>query len=273
MPNTPTKRIALFGATGGTGSATVKALIKNADFNNSLIELHLMVRSKDKLFAMVPQIRAYPNVRIWEGQLTDKGTVAAVLQNADTIICALGENNNIPGVHVLQDLATTIVAVLNDFKLSCSGEWKKPRLLFLSSSSWNDRFAARKPALVLWLLRTAFHYPYLDLRIATAHFESVPNVLSLLLIQPSALVDDEPSGMEISTESVSMAVSYSDLGEGFVELATKDAYNQLDAVGVSSKGGNDVGKYWMELLSRVVRGLIQGYFPGYWAIKTWTSKR
>ncbi|KAI3572675.1 hypothetical protein IWW34DRAFT_873384 [Fusarium oxysporum f. sp. albedinis] len=260
------RRIALFGGTGGTGSATVLAFMKRQDFKDS-IELRLLVRAKDKLFRLIPDLATLTNVHVCEGQLTDKPTVRDCLRDADTIICAIGENQNIPGVHVIQDIAKSIVDGLRDLQQSCTGQWKKPRLILLSSSTWNDRFASQEPAIALWFLKTAFHHPYLDLRLATAHFEASSELLSLLLVQPSALVDDEPSGVVISTEQVSMAVSYADLGEGFAELAMEDAYRDLKAIGVSSKAGNNPKKYMAELLIRIVWGMLAGYMPGYWTVK------
>lgn len=262
----PPRRIALFGATGGTGSATVKYFVKLQDFGSSSYELRLMVRSKSKLFRLLPEIGSFSNVHVWEGQLTHTPTIQECVRDADVIICALGENSNIPGCRVLQDLATSIVEALNDLQNSCSGEWTRPRLILLSSSTWNDRFAAQEPAFILWLLKTAFYHPYLDLRRATSIFAASPDLLSLLLVQPSALVDDEPTGMEISTESVSMAVSYLDLGDAFVELALREEYSQFDAVGVSSKVANPLGKYGLEVLSRILTGLLVGYIPGYWSL-------
>ncbi|KAI3572683.1 hypothetical protein IWW34DRAFT_761624 [Fusarium oxysporum f. sp. albedinis] len=195
------------------------------------------------------------------------------MRDADTIICALGENSNIPGVHVIQDLANSIVDGLNDLKLSSTEEWKKPRLILLSSSTWNDRFASQEPAVALWLLKTAFYNPYLDLRLATSHFEASSELLPLFLVQPSALVDDQPSGMIIGTEKVSLAVSYADLGQGFAELAMEDSYSDLKAVGVSSKAGDNFPKYGGELLSRVVWGMLAGYMPGYWTIKNFRDRK
>ncbi|KAJ0127078.1 Uncharacterized protein HZ326_29817 [Fusarium oxysporum f. sp. albedinis] len=73
MALTP-QRIALFGATGGTGSATVRAFINRQDFRDS-IELRLMVRSTAKLSRMIPDLATLPNISVREGQLTDKATV------------------------------------------------------------------------------------------------------------------------------------------------------------------------------------------------------
>ncbi|VUC27463.1 unnamed protein product [Clonostachys rosea] len=272
MSSTKSRRIAVFGATGSTGSATIRSLIKRHDF---VLELRLMVRSKAKLLGLIPELRHSSNLVIHEGQLTDTATVRSCVENADIIICTIGENDNRPGCRPIQDIAKSTIDALQELKLS-SRDWKRPRLILLSSSTWNERFALHEGPVVNWLLKTAFHYPYLDLRLATSMFEASPDLLSLLLVQPSALVQDEPSGMAISTEWVSVAVSYADLGEGFTELALEESYAQLGAVGVSSKGaigGEGLRKYGFEMFSRIIRGLFIGYMPGYWAFKNYMNRR
>ncbi|QGI69674.1 hypothetical protein CEK26_002006 [Fusarium fujikuroi] len=239
------RRIALFGATGGTGSATVRSFIKRQGFRDS-VELRLMI--------------------------TDKATVGECLRDADTIVCALGENSNIAGVKVLQDLSKTITEVLDDMKRSSTREWKKPRLILLSSSTWNTRFTAQTPAPLLWLIKSAFYHPYLDLRMATAHLQASSDLISLLLVQPGALVYDEPSGAVISTEKASVACTYVDLGEGFVELTMEDSYHDLNATGVSSKGGDSFVRYGPGMLLSIARGLSEGYLPGYWMVKNVIKK-
>ena len=204
----PTRRIALFGATGGTGSATVRSFIKRQDFRDSPNELRLLVRSKAKLYRLLPELWSLSNIYIREGQLTDTLTMQDCLRDADTIICAVGKNNNIPGCHVLQDPSESIIDGLRGLKASCAEDWKRPGVILLSSSTWNARFAAQEPSLILRLLKIAFHHPYLDLRLATERLQASPELVSLLLVQPSALVEDEPTGMEISTDSVSPTVSY-----------------------------------------------------------------
>ncbi|KAH6986633.1 hypothetical protein EDB80DRAFT_756408 [Ilyonectria destructans] len=231
MALTHPRRIAIFGATGGTGSATVRSFIKRQDFENSSSELRLMVRSKSKLLRLLPKLASFSNIHIREGQLTDTPAVRDCIRGADIIICAVGENENLPGCHIIQDAAKSI----------------------------NDRFATQEPAVILWLLKIAFYHPYLDLRRATSILAASPDLLLLLLVQPSALVDDEPSGMEISIESVGVAVTYSDLGDAFIEFALQKSYAELGAVGVTSKGENPLRKYGLELLSRIARGFVAGY--------------
>ncbi|CAH0046915.1 unnamed protein product [Clonostachys solani] len=271
MSSTKSRQIALFGATGGTGSATVRSLLQRYD---PLLELRLMVRSKAKLLKLIPELRHKSNLVIHEGQLTDTATVRSCVENADIIICTIGENDNRPGCRPIQDIAKSIIDAIQELK-SSSVDWKRPRLILLSSSTWNERFASHEGVVINWLLKAAFYYPYLDLRLATAMFEGSSDLLSLLLVQPSALVQDEPSGMAISAQWVSVAVSYADLGEGFAELALEESYARLHAVGVSSKGaigGEGLRKYGFELVSRIIRGLFIGYMPGYWAVKNYMNR-
>ncbi|KAK9423178.1 putative NAD(P)-binding domain-containing protein [Seiridium unicorne] len=174
------------------------------------------------------------------------------------------KKQNIPGLHVLQGGARLVTAALDI--LQTENGWKKPRLIFLSSATWNPRFAAATPAPMLCIVRTAFCHPCADLLAAQAKFTAKPHLLSLLFVQPPAIVEDDATGHEISTESVRLAVSYADLGAAFAELALERSYDKLGAVGVSSQGGDAFGKYGLELASRMVVGLLAGYVPGYWSL-------
>ncbi|KAM0820925.1 putative NAD(P)-binding domain-containing protein [Seiridium cardinale] len=254
-------RIAFLGATGGTGSATLRSLLARQDHK---FQLQIFVRSKAKLLRLFPELEASPTSKIWEGQLDNVDTMKDCLRGADIIICTLGENQDIPGLHVLQDGARSMMAALD--LLQTEDGWKKPRLIFLSSATLNARFAAATPAPMIWILRTAFCHPYADLLAAQAIFTAKPHLLSLLLVQPPAIVEDDATGHEISTESVRLAVSYADLGAAFAELALERSYDKLGAVGVSSQGGDAFGKYGLELASRMVIGLLAGYVPGYWSL-------
>jgi uncharacterized protein YbjT (DUF2867 family) len=267
MSNATPPRIAFLGATGGTGSATLRSLLSR---DGDDIHLRMLVRSKPKLCSLFPQLESSSTAEILEGQLNNVDLMMDCLRGANVVVCTVGENQNIPGLQVLQDVARSIVAALKALKKEDG--WVKPRLIFLSSATWNPRFAAATPAPALWLLKTAFHHPYSDLRAAQAILTASPDLMSLLLVQPPAIVEDLATGHEISTESVRLAVSYADLGSAFADLALERSYDKLGAVGVSSKGGDAFGKYGFELLSRVVVGLIAGYVPGYWPAKQLLSR-
>ncbi|KAF4974542.1 hypothetical protein FZEAL_8566 [Fusarium zealandicum] len=259
------RRIAIFGATGRTGGATLRSLLRGKASDS--LELRLFVRSKSKLLREFPHLESHSNVECWEGQLNDVQKIKDCLDGADIIICALGENSNIPGIRVLQGLSISIIDALTELQNDSGSSFKIPRLILLSSSTWHPRFAAMVPAPILWLIRKAFYYPYFDLRQATSILSNSPELLSLLLVHPPAIVESEPSGVNISTEEVNLTVAYADLGAGFAELATNPAFDKLEAVGVSSRGGGAYGKYGPEIAWRIITGLISGYVPGYWPVR------
>lgn len=229
--------------------------------------LQIYVRSKQKLFGLFPQLSAASqNVKIYEGAISDLSVLISCLSGANTAIVTLGENENLRGISILQDSARNIVAAVEELRRRDSS-FKKLRLVYLSSSSKNERFAAARPWLANWFIQTAFYYPYQDLAKAQDILLAAPSLLSVLLVQPPVLVEEPPSGSKLSTEHVNLACSYEDLGAAFVELACHDQYGDLKAIGVSSKGGNASLKYTPVIVSRIVFGFLTGYVPGFWALR------
>jgi NAD(P)H-binding len=262
------KSIAVLGGTGKTGREVIRVLVaKDGYFSN----LAIYVRSKSKLLELFPGITSDPRVNIFESSITDTKNMTQCLSGVQTIICTIGENENLPGIRVIQDAATSILAALSTLSKQ-NEQWRPPRLLLLSSSTWNERFAATQPRFVIWLLSTAFHHPYTDLRKAQSLLLASPSLVRVLLVQPPALVEDDARGYEISTEFVHLTATYADLAAGFVEAATTEGYENLDAIGVSSLGPEGFLKYGPELLRRVVKGLLAQYVPGFWAMHRGVTK-
>ncbi|ETS77038.1 hypothetical protein PFICI_10912 [Pestalotiopsis fici W106-1] len=240
--STPTT-IAIFGATGSTGSATLRSLLSKKDLS---LHLRILVRSKDKLTKLVPELLSHPSCKIWEGNLTDTETIKDCLNGADVVICTVGENRNIPGVDVIQTAAKSIVTGLRALReqqqagRTSTAAWQKPRLLLLSSVTWNKRILESGFSPIRFIVKRAFYYPYADLLEAHRIFDEAADddLLTLLLVQPPALIDEAPTGYEISVDKSRVGVSYADLGAGFAELATESAYDQVGAVIVTSLGGD-----------------------------------
>lgn len=94
---------------------------------------------------------------------------------------------------------------------------------------------------------------------------AAPSLVSVLLIQPNALVEEAASGSVISTDFAHIAVSYEDLAEGFVQLATglKSADDAV-GIGVSSQRAERPMLYVPFVLGKVLRGLLFQFVPGYW---------
>lgn len=246
--------IALLGATGKTGREILRILLTE---NFSHVHLNIYVRSRVKLEEIFPNLGQYTRVKVFEGPITDVSLVQKCLVDTEIIISVLGQNENIKGQRVLQDAATTTISALQILK-SESGEYRPPRLILLSSATWNPKFAAARPAVMHWLIRTAFCYPYADLVRAQSLYSQRPELLDLVLMQPPALVEEEPSGHVISTEEVTLVVSYADLAAGFVEVMASEEHRGLRAVGVSSRAKNQV-KHVPELLRRILTGLLALY--------------
>ncbi|KAL3441848.1 hypothetical protein BJX65DRAFT_299432 [Aspergillus insuetus] len=268
---------ALLGATGNTGRLILKRLLDTA---NPETRLNIYVRSRAKLECLVPSVASDSRVTIFQGSLQDPTLICNCLSNATTIIATVGENENIPGVTILRDCAKAIIDALSALRASAldpTAGWKPPRLLLLSSATWNARFAAERPALVHWMIRNAFARPYSDLVQAQEMLLSVPELVDVLLVQPNALVKEPATGCVISTEFAYTAVSYEDLAEGFVQLATRPEYAEISAIGVSSARAANPMLYVPFVFGKVIRGLLFQFVPGYWqaeyAISEWVAGR
>ncbi|CZR65090.1 uncharacterized protein PAC_14990 [Phialocephala subalpina] len=257
------RTIAFLGATGKTGRAILRWLLAK---EAPPFGLNIYVRSRSKLLDLFPEAASYSRVKILEGFVSDTEMIRQCLSGAQTIICTLGENENKAGIRILQDAAHSILDALGELKNSGSG-WRKPRLILLSSSTYNARFAAARPPLIHWLIKTAFSHPYADLAAAQSLFLESSSLLSVLLVQPPLLIEEDASGYEISTDSVRLAVSYEDLGAAIFEMIMERGYDNLNAVGVSSRKGDGFGRYGPEIFRRIFRGLLVGYVPGFWVIQ------
>ncbi|KAJ9603447.1 hypothetical protein H2200_012225 [Cladophialophora chaetospira] len=253
--------ICVLGATGKTGSGVVKELLAKTD-----VKIHVYVRSLGKLLALFPHLNSDDRVSIFEGSIRDAELMTKCLSGTKTIIFTLGDNDNRP-MTIIEDGAKTVLSALQTLSESSKSQpWTVPRLILLSSSTWNPRFAAARPALVHWAIKTAFTQPYDDLRRGTALFMGSPALCRPLLVQPGALMQDNPSGHEISTESVRLTATYADLAAAFVELATEPAYDDLTAVGVSSKHGDNPLKYGPLMGYWIIKGLCAQFIPGFWPV-------
>lgn len=253
---------AVLGATGKTGRGVVEELLAKTD-----VKVHLYVRSMEKLLGLFPDVVSNDRVKIFQGSIRDAALMTKCLRGANTIIFTLGDNDNRP-ISVIEDGAQTVLSALQTLSESSPGvqSWKKPRLIMLSSSTWNPRFAAARPSMVHWAIKTAFTHPYADLRRGQALFLESPSLCSTLLVQPGGLIQDDASGYEISTEAVRLTATYPDLAAAFVELATVPDYESLGAVGVSSKGGDNYAKYGPTLGFWIIKGLCAQYIPGFWSM-------
>ncbi|QKX62866.1 uncharacterized protein TRUGW13939_10031 [Talaromyces rugulosus] len=263
-------RVALLGATGNTGRIVLEKLLKTSYASSPGINIY--VRSRAKIERLFPSLSNDPSVKIFEGSITNESVIQDCLATAGTIICTLGENENIPGVTVLEDFARATTNALSTLQNKNESSIK-PHLIMLSSATMNPRFAAARPALLHWMIRNAFDKPYNDLITAQEMLLAIPELLSVTLIQPNALVEEKSTGCVVSTEFAHMACSYEDLAEGFLQVYTSASLQNLPRIGVSSGRAENGMLYAPFVIGKVFRGLAFQFIPGYWQVEYWIAAR
>jgi len=268
-PKAGSGRLALLGATGNTGRMVLEKLLDSSDA--SALGINIYVRSRAKLERIFPSLAGDTRLKVFEGSIRDERVIENCLTGVGTIICTLGENENIPGVTVLEDFARATINALSTLQSKKSSP--KPRLIMLSSATMNPRFAAARPALLHWMIRTAFDKPYNDLIKAQEMLLAVPEILLVTLVQPNALVEEKSTGCVVSTEFAHMACSYEDLAVGFVHICASTSLKNLSCIGVSSARAEKVMLYAPFVLGKVFRGLAFQFIPGYWQAEYWITAR
>ncbi|OJJ86405.1 uncharacterized protein ASPGLDRAFT_56018 [Aspergillus glaucus CBS 516.65] len=197
------RRLALLGATGRTGHQILQKLLQEPIVGSISTSI-----------------------------LNDKTLIRECLAQVDTIICIIGENENIPGVTVLQDSARVTLTALSSLKTPTT-KTKTPSRLLLSSGTWNLRFAATRPVLLDWMIRNALQRPN----------QSAENAPRCTLTCPCP--------MRIWRM-------------GFVQLVIGRFADDTVGVGVSSQKAKRPVLYVPFVLGKVFRGLLFRFVPGYW---------
>ncbi|KAL8910323.1 MAG: hypothetical protein Q9171_004367 [Xanthocarpia ochracea] len=248
---------AVLGATGATGSNVLKLLKQNPQN-----KIHVYVRSKPKLLQQAPDIASNPNVKIFTGNIGDTATIKQCLEGTDAVFSTVASNENMPGTHVAQDTAQSIVVALMDIRLT-NPDAKLPTIIWLSSASLNEKYYKKGPALLHWFLMHAFSNVYGDLAHAERYMALHKKWLKVVFMQPGALVEDKQHGHELSLEKPADFLSYADLAAGMIEVAEKGGYDwQGVTLGVKTKGT----KIEYSIPLKLAKGLTLHCFPFMWSI-------
>lgn len=259
------QKIAILGSTGRTGRLVVKSLLENETETESY-HLHLLVRSKERLEGLIPDIQFHPRVAIDEGLPNDIAAVKSCLSEASFIVCTIGTNNNEPGISMIQDTASTIVAALDELKKEGGNTWKRPRLTLLSSASLNDQFISLRPWVLHWAVMNACNYIYADLAVAEDILLSNKSLLILTLVQPPLLLEGKRSDFTISETYVGPAVSYEDLGAAMAELCIVPEADGSIRAGVTSDPSGGMASAALQGPKNLLTGFLGRMIPGYWKL-------
>lgn len=269
---------AIIGATGATGSALLTLLLNKTPKTT----IHAYARSKKKLLSQQPSLVSNSSVRIFDGSLTDVPLIASCVLGVDAIFAVIGVNENVPGIHLAQDTAHTLVAALcynshtrrGESKTNESDATSSPQVIFLSSSTLNPDMCVEVPRPVHWLLSTAFSHTYADLALAESYLRLHRSWLHATFIQPGGLVEEKQKGHELRLHGLekkagSAFMSYLDLAAGMIEVAESPGKYDWAGVGVIPTSTN-VPMEWKVPL-RVVAGVTCAYVPWMYPFFRWVG--
>ena len=235
---------ALLGATGSTGSAILRCLL--ATPTQDLV-VNIFIRNKAKLLEAFPSLESSPpfKVFIFEGSLNDTMLMRTCLQGVDVIFGVIATNVSSRGMSICCETAAAIIEALK-FHQQQSAVYKAPTVVQLRSASVNKLLKAAMPWAVRNMAEFCFHYCYEDIRRASALFISAAEgpleVLHYIFVDPPAIHDPEgvaPTGYSLIVDGIGKqesALSYSDLGASFCELAARRDEFRDKEVGPSATG-------------------------------------
>ena len=246
---------ALLGATGSTGSAILRSLIVQPPQD---LTVNIFVRSKSKLEKSFPDLESSPafKANIIEGVPSDATALQQCVKDVDVIFGCIGTNIGTPGMSLIYDTITSVIDALKTHRKTRGASYKPPAVIQLRSASLNPYYKAKLPYLAQVMAPFCFGYIYADLGRACELLASSPELLRYILIDPPSIHDADgttPTGYRlILEEKQEPALSYSDLGAAFCEVAQRRGEFVGKAVGVTATG--KVNETWGVLMGYMATG-------------------
>ncbi len=251
---------ALLGATGSTGSAILRCLLKQPPKN---LNLNIFVRSRPKLLKQFPDLESTSpfKINIIEGTPDDAPSIQKCLQDVDVMMACIATNESNRSVSLVYDTATAIVTALRAHQKDQNSTYKTPTIIQLRSASLNPVLKAHGPWIGSAMAGFCFHYVYADLERACNLFASSasesPGLLKYIFVDPPSIHDADgatPTGYKlILDEAQEPAMSYADLGAAFCEVAERRAEFAGKGVGVTATG--HVNLTWGVLMGYMATGV------------------
>lgn len=253
-------RYALLGATGSTGSAILRRLSAESPLD---LTVNVFVRSRSKLLTTFPDLESKSfKANIVEGTTSDEMAMSQCLKDVDVILGCIGTNEPTKGMTLISDTASSIINALKEHQQAQGAAYRKPTIIQLRSSSLNPYAAmpwvARNMA---WFI---FHHIYKDLDNACKLYKSTtadnPGLLDYIFIDPPSIHDADGTTatgyklfLDVAKEKQEPAISYSDLGAAFCEIAERRAEFAGKGVFVSATGA--VNMTWGPLMGYMGKGV------------------
>lgn len=208
MSTTTQKTVALFGATGGTGLATLKLALK--DGNN----VNVLARTPSKLSSLSSQ---YPNLHIIQGDIRDipaiKSTLTIDNQVVDIVISAIGMVIQRVGLGlssrdptICEDGTRSILTALSQLEAEKNVEVTSggPEFVLLSTTGISDK-GRDIPIAMMPMYHWMLSVPHKDKKaMEELMIHGEGRSRKWVMIRPSFLWDGESKGLQkirVSTET------------------------------------------------------------------------
>ena len=247
---------ALLGATGTVGNYIFRTLAEDSDR-----KIHAFVRSRSKLERMSPEICSSPNVKIFEGDISNTEVLSKCITGTRAVFLAVAASYNRPGENIAQIQAESIVSALESLRAK-EKNVRPPTLIVLSSAETEEKFCEDLPWLVQKMLFAANYHIYVDLMKAEKYLRA-RDWIGCVFVKPGGLSHDARHGYILSTEKQQTFLSFWDLVYAMVDIADADdgRWNGK-AVSVLShkKAKVETGAMWA-----LSRGLVTYFFPWLYA--------
>lgn len=223
----------ILGATGNCGTALLNLLLQS---DASSIKVYC--RTKEKLVRLVPQAAHDARVQVYTGSILDVDLFAKAVRGSQAVFLTASTNDNIPGCHISQDLAKTVIKALEQNRaIDDDTPVTMPKLVLLSSATIDPWISRKSPWINAVVRRSAWHV-YHDLELAEDFLRSHEDWVTTIYIKPGGLSVDAQRGHKLSLDDEESFVSYLDIAAGMIEAGTdKDGKWDLKNVGVVNAGG------------------------------------
>lgn len=248
---------AILGSTGNCGSALIENLLQSPKN-----KVRAYCRNKAKLQRLLPQVVDNKQVEIIEGSIYDVDVMVRCVRDTKAVFLTVTTNDNVPGCHVSQDCAKTVIKALEQIKAEDVPGIKLPKLVLLSSATIDDHLARHMPGWFRPIMLAAASHVYNDLMVTEKFLRSQSDWLSTIFIKPAGLSVDISRGHKLTLDEEESFISYLDLSAGMIEAA-KDEEGRYDGmnVGVVNKTRGVGAKFPSGTPMCILTGLIRHFLP------------
>lgn len=245
---------AIFGATGNTGTALIKNLLRDPN-----AQIHAFCRSQSKLNRLLPETADNSKVTVFEGSINDIDLLSSCVRGCRAVFLCVATNTNLPGCSLALDTAQSAVKALEKNRQAHPSQ-RVPKIVMLSSVTEDPHMCRNVPPLVLWFIKRAESNVYADLSRAREFLCTKEDWLTSIFVMPGAISPDEQRGHALTFDGEDKPISYLDLAAGMIEAAD-DPTGRYDMRNVGVANTNGSAAFTFEAVVNLTTGFVRHYLP------------